>query len=152
MSRAAGGGSASRAGRAVPRERPLVPQPVAHGDEPPREVVGAHDRPARAVGDVRHEPARVAQPCGLPCVRADPRHRVRQPVAQVVRERLHGNRIRGGEKVADHVVGEGIKAIDRRAADHNIATVRRHAHANSIVVRIPRRKARGISDDDAEKG
>ena len=123
MSRAAGGGSASRTGRAVPRERPLVPLPVAHGDEPPREVVGAHDRPARAIGDVRHEPARIARPREREGVRAYTRHRVRQPVAQVVRERLRSNRIRRGEEVARKVVRESIRACGGRAADEPVADV-----------------------------
>ena len=152
MRGAAGGGSARRAGRAVPRERPLVAQPVADGDEPPREIVGARDRPARAVGDVRHEPARVARPREREGVRAYTRHRVRQPVAQVVGERLHGNRIRGGEKVADHVVGEGVRTIGGRATDRNIATRRRHADTNGIASGIPRRDVRGMGDYAEEEG
>ena len=150
MSRAAGGGSASRAGRAVPRERPLVPQPVAHGDEPPREVVGACDRPARTVGDVRHEPAHVARPREREGVRADLRHRVRQPVAQVVRERLNGDGVGRGKEVAREVAGKGFAAVCRRAADEPVADVV-GADGLRASARIPRRKVRGMGEGDTKK-
>ncbi len=152
MRGAAGGGSAGRTGRAVPRERPLVPQPVAHGDEPPREVVGARDRPARAIGDVRHEPARVARPREREGVRADLRHRVRQPVAQVVRERLCGDGVGRGEEVAGKVGGKGFDSTARNAAGHNTATVRRHADPRPIAVGIPWRKVRGMGEGSANYG
>ena len=72
-----------------------VKEAVPHGDKPPREVVGAADGFLRAVDDVRDEPARIARPRERPRVRSDPRHRVRQPVADIVRERLVRDRVRG---------------------------------------------------------
>ena len=128
-----------------------MPQPVAHGDKPPREVEGARDRPARAIGDVRHEPARVARPREREGVRADLRHRVRQPVAQVVRERLADDGVGRGEEVAREVGGKGFDSTARNAAGHDTATVRNHADSHPIAVGIPRRKMRGMGDGAKEK-
>ena len=103
-----GGRPAGLTTKPIPCECPGMAQPIRYGNQPSRRIVGATDRPPHTVDDVRDESARVPFPCERPDVRAHPRHRVRQPVAPVVRKRLSNKRVGGREEVADEIVREGF--------------------------------------------